>query len=163
MNKDYYSEMLPSWGHPTGFDSAANFIGQVPQGYCIYSQNRDSSILERTNFTVILEQLGGEGEHVEVVKHSHWACGWIEYIIVDKQAPNSLLDTCVDILRALSDYPVMSDERYSDAQYEAIHEHWENLRMRERIDLCIECGESIFAARRDMPESVYESLSTDIY
>lgn len=163
MKEKYYSELLPSWNHPTVFDSANNFVGQAPQGYCIYSQNRDSSILECTNFTVILEELGGENEHVEIVRHGHWACGWIEYIIVDKQAPDSLLNTCVDILRALCNYPVMSDDRYSDAQYEAIYEHWDNLIMRDRIDLCVQCGESIFAARRGMPESVYQSLLADIY
>lgn len=159
-----YDQMLPTWDHPTGFDSNANFCGYKPQGYVIYSRNRGSSILEEVNFRGILADLGGEGEHVEIVRHGHWACKWIEYIVVSKDAPASLLDRCVDIVKGLADYPVYSDDAYSNAQYEAICNHWEGCSMREKVDLCRDNGVSVFAARRDsVPDSVYESLSVDIY
>ena len=159
-----YADILPTWNHPTGFDSADNFNGQVPQGYCLYSINRDSSILERSNFDAILEQLGGEGELVDVVRHRHWACDWIEYIIVSKDAPAQLLDTCVDIVRALDAYSILSEDKYSEAQYQAIWTYWDNLDMRDRIALCAQCGESIFTARwRWVPDSVSEYLMDVIY
>lgn len=160
-----YDDLLPTWDHPTGFDSDANFIGSKPKGYVIYSRNRDSSILENVNFDGILSDLGGEGEHVEVVRHRHWACGWIEYLVVSKEAPTSLLDQCVDIVKGLADYPIYSDDAYSEAQYEAIQAYWlDSLTLRERIDLCRDNGASIFAARREsIPDSVYDSLSSDIY
>jgi len=164
MSKDYYDECLKRWDHPTGFDSDANFAGDKPTGYVIYSRNRDSSILEETNFAAILEDLGGEGDLVRVIRHGHWACGWIEYITVDDTAPDTLLDRCVDIVRALEEYPVYSDNRYSEAQWEAITDHWERSNLRDRADYCREAGVSIFAARHDcMPDAVYEVLSESIY
>jgi hypothetical protein len=164
MSKEYYDKRLERWDHPTGFDSNANFIGYKPTGYVIYSRNRDSSILEETNFAAILKDLGGEGDLVRVVRHGHWACGWIEYITVDDTAPASLLDQCVDIVRALSDYPVYSDDLYSEAQWEAIAEHWERSNLRDRVKYCKEAGISMFAARRDdIPEGVWEVLSDSIY
>jgi hypothetical protein len=164
MNKEYYDECLKRWDHPTGFDSNANFSGYKPNGYVIYSHNRDSSILEETNFKAILEDLGGEGDLVRVIRHGHWACGWIEYITVDDTAPEALLDQCVDITRALAGYPVYSDDLYSEAQWAAIAEHWKQSILRDRVDYCRDAGISIFAARRDcMPEGIWEVLSESIY
>lgn len=164
MAKDYYDECLQRWDHPTGFDSNANFVGYKPTGYVIYSRNRDSSILEETNFAAILDNLGGEGDLVRVIRHGHWMCGWIEYITVDDTAPDSLLDQCVEIAKALAGYPVYSDDRYSEAQYEAIADHWERSNLRDRVDYCRDAGVSIFAARRDIvPDDVQELLSESIY
>lgn len=159
-----YDEMLPMWTHPTGFDSNANFVGTQPTGYVIYSRNRESSILENVNFYDILTDLGGEGEHVTIVRHGHWACGWIEYLIVDRNAAHALLDRCVDIARALANYPIFNEESYSDAQYEAIYNYWNDVSLSDRIDLCRKNKVSIFAARRDhVPTSVYDALQTSIY
>lgn len=164
MSKEYYDECLKRWDHPTGFDSMENFIGFKPTGYVIYSRNRDSSILEETNFVAILDDLGGEGDLVRVIRHGHWACGWIEYITVDDTAPDTLLDQCVEIARALADYPVYSDDRYSEAQWKAITDHWERSNLRDRVDYCRDVGVSIFAARRDIvPDDVQELLSESIY
>lgn len=157
-------DILPLWDHPTSFDSNANFVGYKPTGYVIYSRNRDSSILENVNFNGILSAIGGEGEHVEIVRHKHWACGWIEYIVVNKQAPTALLDQCVDIVKSLAGYPIFCEDSYMTAQNEAIQDHWLNLTLRDRIDVCLDNGVTIFAARRaSIPEAAYKSLSADIY
>ena len=160
----YYDEILPAWKHPTLFDSAANFAGEIPEGYSIYSRNRDSSILEQVNFNCILVDLGGEGDHVTVIRHGHWACGYIEYIIVSRSAPESVLDLCVETLRALQDYPVFSDCAYIEAQCEAINNYWTGLLTADRIQLCADNRVSIFASRRnEVPETVYDHLSSTIF
>jgi len=163
LDRSYYDECLPTWKHPSSWDSSANFIGIEPGGYSIYSKNRDSTLLETTNFDAVLRELGGETEYVEVVRHRHWACGWIEYIIVDRNAPEKLLDTCVDICRALENHPVLDEDTYTQAQWEAIHDYWLNASMRERIDLCTEVGISIFQARYYdmMPDKIKEHLMND--
>lgn len=159
-----YDEMLPTWTHPTGFDSASNYVGTTPVGYCIYSQNRESSILDAVNFKGILEDLGGESEHVSVIRHGHWACGWIEYIMVSKNAPTNLLDRCVGILRGLANRPVYSDDAYSDAVYEAIADYWHNASLRERIERCKDVGVSFLRARHSaMPDQVFDQLRDEIY
>jgi hypothetical protein len=163
IDRTYYDECLDKWDHPTKSDSIRNFIGTIPTGYCIYSQNRESSILELVNFKAILADLGGEGEHVETIRHKHWACGWIEYLMVSRDAPTELLDRCVEIARALDSDPVYDDESYSNEQDTAVTEHWLNASMRERVALCSEAGVSIFRARYndDMPDKVFENLMND--
>ncbi len=163
IDRTYYDECLDKWDHPTKSDSIRNFIGTIPTGYCIYSQNRESSILELVNFKAILADLGGECEHVEIIRHKHWACGWIEYLMVSRDAPTELLDRCVEIARALDSDPVYDDEAYSNEQYTAVTEHWLNASMRERVALCSEAGVSIFRARYhdDMPDNVFENLMND--
>jgi len=154
-----YEDMLQAWTHPTGFDSDANFVGTKPQGYCIYSRNRDSSILEQVNFSEILKELGGESETVEVVRHRHWACGWIEYLIVSREAPTDLLDRCVEICKALKDYPVYSDTAYGDAQCEAIYDFWDQMSLKERIGWCVGAGESFLKARHNSPsDRIFDRL-----
>ena len=55
--------------NPGGFDSLANYVGEVPDDGWLYvlSRTRDSDALEESNFRVALKRLGGEGENVEVL------------------------------------------------------------------------------------------------
>ena len=159
-----YDEMLPSWDHPTCFDSDANLTGTKPTGYVICSVNRDGSILDNSNFASILSDLGGESEHVQVIRHNHWGCGWLEYIIVDKSAPIPLLDKCVDILRSLAEYPIYDETDYNDRLFLAVSEYWDRANLRKRIRLCAEANVSIFGARydREIPANVYDRLIEQI-
>ena len=145
-----------------------SYLGHNPVGdYVIYSRNRDSSILENTNYELILTQLQGEAEKYPDIdspvydfRASHWACGWVEYVIVDKDAPQSVLDLAEDILRGLADYPVVSDDIYSENQFNAIYEYWQDCGLKERIEWCKDAGESIFSARREdcIPSPVFDEL-----
>lgn len=145
-----------------------SYFGHNPVGdYVIYSRNRDSSILENTNYELILAQLDGEAEKYPDIEKpvydfraSHWGCGWIEYIIVNKDAPESILDLAEEILSALADYPVVSDDLYSENQYNAIYEYWEECGLKERIEWCKDAGESIFSARKEdcIPSPVLDEL-----
>lgn len=69
---------------PSAIDSYANYMGErpEPEWYCLLTQTRDSGCLERSNFAVALEQLGGEGENVTIERYGHWACGWWEALAV---------------------------------------------------------------------------------
>jgi len=160
FDQGYYDEVLPRWQHPTGFDSDANFIGTKPSGYVIASRTRDSSLLEESNFESILKDLGGESDSVDVIRHGHWACGWVKYLIVKRDAETKLLDRCVDIVRDLADYPVYDENEYRNRQYEAICSYWEAANLRERVELCQESKVTVFAARRDeIPERVLDALT----
>ena len=150
------------------WENPDNYFGHNPVGdYVIYSRNRDSSILENTNYELILAQLEGEAEKYPDIEKpvydfraSHWGCGWIEYIIVNKDAPQSILDLAEETLSALADYPVVSDDMYSENQYTAIYEYWQECGLRERIEWCKDAGESIFSARKEdcIPSPVFDEL-----
>jgi len=153
---DILSEQV--WEHP------GDYAGHNPVGdYVIYARNRESSIMEDVNYNLICAELGALDDDfsapVYTFRAGHWAVGWIEYVIVKNDAPEKTLENAAEILSALSDYPILNDEAYSDAQCEAITSYWERENVRDRVQWCCEAGESIFAARRDCPsDAVFDHL-----
>lgn len=165
------------WEYP------GSYGGYSPDGdYCIYSRHRDSSILENVNYEEIFKYLQELQEKLEEAfvcmgkdpypdeedarswvhdfRAGHWGVGWVEYIIVRKDAPYEILKAAGEVYCAISEYPVFNESAYSDKCYEEINEHWENMGTSERIEYCQEVDVSIFAARRDeIPTEVYDRLS----
>ena len=164
---DQLKEM--EWEHPD------NYGGHSPEGhYCVYSRNRDSTILENCNYQAILHELKEldyevnakndfktqESPKVYDFRARHWACGWVEYIIVERDAHNAVLERACEILSALADYPVYDEEEYSNKQNEEIHDYWLRMSLKERIEWCADVGTSIFSARHEaIEENVYDELS----
>lgn len=100
-----------------------------PQNYCGseypdyyrtgFGQSRDSGLLERCNFSAALDRLGGETPRgVIVTRASHWACGWVESILVHKSAYAKL--RTADGLREYVDetYPILDEDGYYELQNE---------------------------------------------
>lgn len=86
----------------------------------------------------------------------HWACGWVEYLLVREDAPDEIKQAAGEIICALSDYPVLDEEDFSKRENDEVNESWRWLSMRERMRLCAKHGTSIFAARRDTcPDNCY--------
>lgn len=123
-----------------------------PEYFVFLGQSRDSDALERSNFRKGLEGLGGESETVTVVREGHWAVGWVEWIAIH-QDDHKAVTAADEMLCALSDYPVLSDEDFSELEMEDAALAWEQMPLRYRVKLCAECGVSIFASRHDwLPE-----------
>jgi len=155
-----------------------SYFGFNPVGdYVIYTQTRDSSILEEVNYKRILEDLKAEAEkHPEPPetegaeewlpwvydwRASHWACGWVEYIMIRKDSPQAILDMAGEILCALADYPCYDESAWSDAEYEAMADYWESLSIRDRVRDYGDQVESPFQLRHglfDVGDSIYESV-----
>jgi hypothetical protein len=155
---------LRKWDHPTSWDSSANFVGEKPKGYALYSRNRESSILETINFEEFLRRLGGESESVTIVRHRHWACGWIEYLMLKEDAPHTLIETAIEITKSLDAYAILNEELYTEAQLDSMRKHWDNLSMKDRIDYCKDARISIFAARHSLPQEVEcQWLDSDMF
>lgn len=146
----YNSEYLEKWTPPESYH------GLSPVGdYFIYSINRDCSILEFSNWETIKETIGGENFYI--FSAEHWACGWVEYLLISHNADYEIIKKCEEIIRALSDYPVLSEEKYSEKQGEAIEKYWDNAGTSERVELCQQSDCSIFSAREEYcPCSVYD-------
>lgn len=146
----------------SNLDSCSNYAGErFDDYYVVYSKTRDSEILTEVNFQVALERLGGESDTVRVVRIGHWACGWIEHLMVHKGAMDATLKEADEIVAALGAYPILDEVRYSAAQDDAIYNWWEkSMSTRERIDDCKRVGVSIFHARpkRGIPEQIYDEL-----
>jgi hypothetical protein len=145
---------LRKWDHPTPWDCSVNFIGEKPHGYSVYSRNRDSTILDNTNFEEFLKRLGGESEWVAIVRHRHWACSWIEYLMLKEDAPHTLIEIAIQTTKELDAYPILNEELYSEAQFNSMQTFWDNLSIEGRIDYCKEAGISILAARHSLPPEI---------
>jgi hypothetical protein len=114
------------WTPNNGLDSADNYRGDDLSQWCQGpGRNRDSEILQESNFDAALEMLGGEVEGiVEVHRFGHWACGWFEVILVN---PSDLkaIQTLMDIHKALEHYPVLDDSDYYERESEYQSEYAE--------------------------------------
>lgn len=144
--------------------------------YAVLGQHRDSDALARSNWTCatkILNDLAekidapeitDEGEQmscVQEVRDSHWAVGWIETLLVHKDAPAAILEAANKIREDLEDYPALNEDHWSNLEYEEACETWEQMSVRDRAELIKEsrCGASIFAARRaELPQDDSGSL-----
>lgn len=110
---------LTKWSRPN------NYMGPNHYGYYVGpGQNRDSDALERSNFRVALERLGGESVceceddcscAVQVIRDSHWAVGWIEYILVHESAADKVA-ILEEIQSDLDSYPVLDEDDFSQEE-----------------------------------------------
>ena len=102
-----------------------NYAGGVWPDY--YSagvgQSRDSDALERANFDAMLKALGGETETVIVVRESHWAVGWVEWIAIHS-TDETALQTADQIKGKLANYPVVDEELWSQYEDEECETVW---------------------------------------
>lgn len=150
----YNPTYLKRWTLPDSY-----FGSEWPEWYVSQSQHRESDSLTRSNFICTLEALGGESETVRVIRESHWAVGWVEWIGIH-ESDTRALKIADDIAHKLDGYPVVNEDHWSDLEWNEVHDYWERMSLRERVDMCRDAGESIFAARpgHPIPDVIYESL-----
>lgn len=149
------------WAHPECY------TGFSPNGdYLIYTQNRDSTILENCNYTLILDQLKKLSKTIETdndkpfaydFRAGHWGCGWVEYILIRKDSPDKLKQLAGEFICTLSDYPILDECKYTELQCDAVSKYWDDCALSEKIEWCKESNLSCFAARGGYPESLEES------
>ena len=153
------------------WEAPDSYAGHNPIGdYTLYGRTRDSSIMENSNYELILEELtdlaeqfdklrGDDEPFVYDFRAGHWACGWVEEIIIRQDAPKQIIDRAKEVQAALSDYPVYSDDDYSERQWDEMFRYWNDIDIKERVEWLQESGESIFSARDDsyIPESFHQS------
>ena len=153
------------WTHPADYAGhlTAGGLSWCQGDYVIYARTRETSILEDVNYQGILDALNRIAWNVDsgvyVFRANHWACGWVEYIMLPHDAPEVAIIAAAQIIAALADYPCLDDCAYSVAQHEAMGEYWERCSIEDRIGWCQEAGASIFSARHDhFPELVMDNF-----
>lgn len=100
-----------------------------------------------------LTELDPEGDHWADHYFGSWATDF-EALHVSWTAP--YLATIEEMLAALENYPVLDEMALSEIEHEAAAEAWENMSVRDRLDVCRDARVSAFAARRDeLPRDVY--------
>jgi hypothetical protein len=117
----YQPENLTRWTMPDHYAGAEwpDYFGAGT------GQHRDSDALTRSNFRVMLKALGGESDTVRVVREGHWAVGWVEWIAIHESDAKSL-EIADELKASLEDYPVLSDDDFSELEMEEANEVWAN-------------------------------------
>jgi len=153
-----------------------SYAGFGPVGhYVIVSRHRDSDALSRSNWIVACDRLAqaagltgvpadDSAAPVYEWRASHWAVGWVEYLMVRPEAPEAVLQEARAILESLEDYPELDESHWSELEWEEAADYWVSMSVRDRALLIKDShsSASLFAARRDyMPDDcgrVYEWL-----
>lgn len=103
----------------------ANYAGEIwPDYYTAgVGQTRDSDALAQSNFAAMLRALGGESETVTIVRESHWACGWVEWIAIHQDDENALA-IADELCGRLEDYPVLDEDDWSEREQDEANDVW---------------------------------------
>lgn len=112
--------------NPGAFDSMSNYMGAIPEDHLLVlmTRNRDSETLTESNWICALEELGGEGENVEIHRFGHWACGWWEALCVRRGSDQE--KTAQEIAASLTDYLVLNEEHFSEMETEEADRTWKD-------------------------------------
>lgn len=150
------------WTHPSDYG------GFSPDGdYIIVSRTRDSNCLEESNYFTAFNSLKRVAEPFRTppeapneiwrdwvydFRAGHWACGWVEYLLVRADAPDEILEAAGEIVCSLADYPVLDEEDLSEREVEAVMTYWRGLPNKWRLDEWKRCRSpysSYLGIRRD--------------
>lgn len=132
--------------------TTGNYMGTRWDDYYVGpARTRDSEVLEQSNFDVTLRELGGESDpEVVVAGTNHWAVGWVDRILVHKDAYDKLriLDA---IAEKLEDYPVLDEEDFSEREWKEREDSFESWGRKEIEDIFEDA----------LPEAVFEAMKAD--
>jgi hypothetical protein len=105
MPRSYFGECWPGW-YSSGFE-----------------RSRDSDCLEESNFWAVVKALGGESEDVRIVRESHWAVGWVEWIAIEMHRVD-LLWIADALNERYADYPSLDEDDWCRREVEYADDVW---------------------------------------
>lgn len=126
----YIPQHLKRWTKPDDY-----FGASWPEYYSSgVGRSRDSGDLEESNLHTMLKALGGEiDDQVIVVRESHWAVGWVEWIAIHQDADDALAIADRNVKR-LEDYPVLDENDWSEREQASANTVWRDCYgWRERV------------------------------
>lgn len=97
----------------------------------IVGQHRDSDILERSNYRVIVRGMRERfPDSVEEHRFGHWAVGWVEECFIDSTNEEACA-AAFEWHESLEGYPVADDSDHSDLEFEERCNSWDSWGRRE--------------------------------
>jgi hypothetical protein len=122
--------MLNASGNPCGY------WGEHGDWLVAMGQHRDSDILTRCNWKVLIRRLDAlELEDAYVAEsESHWAVGWVEHLLINP-ACQAAIDIAESALEAIEDYPALDDEAWSEMEHDEAWESWQSWGHRDFVDM----------------------------
>lgn len=96
------------------------YSGERGDWLVLDTQHRDSDSLTRSNFKVCKTRVPS----AVVERFSHWAVGWLEYLMVNPSDVQAVEESN-KIIEEMEQYPVLDDEHFSAVEQDDIDESWE--------------------------------------
>lgn len=89
-----------------------------------FAHHRGSDCLTESNFAAALRALGGESETVRVIRESHWAVGWVEWIAIHESDTRAIRNA-EKLNASLEDYPALDDDDWSEREQNEANRIWQ--------------------------------------
>lgn len=114
----------------------ACYWGDRPDWLVVLARTRDSGALERSNFECAETLLRAEAaDDVAVERSSHWAVGWVDYIVINPANQKLVEFAQENIIDAMESYPVLDESHFSNEETEEANQVWADCyRPKERIE-----------------------------
>jgi hypothetical protein len=142
--------------------------------FIMLAVTRDSDTLSRSNWEVISNKMLNEfPDDVHIERFNHWACGWIDYLIVEAwvygpaedyigsavQATEAAI-AAEDWLLKLKQYPVANEEHYSQMESDELDEYLKNWYAGHNMTASYPMRDND-RLRHDVQSWLFETLSID--
>lgn len=132
----YAPQFLQKWTRPS------DWSGTPWEGYYIapVGITRDSGTLDRSNWSAQWDALatlsadvpGDDCTSPTIVRESHWAVGWIEWVAIH-ESNEAALREADELAAALDNYPVLDEEAHSRMEWEEYGDCWTSYGCRDFI------------------------------
>jgi hypothetical protein len=137
-------EAAGNWRHFRCFVWDRDDLPDADDRAIIYTHNRDSGLLDRSNASFINKSLRpfAEGDDPDVVfeSHSHWAVGHVDGASIRVYRGGEITDAFRayhHLAEQMDGYPILDESDYSEREYEATIENITDVarRLRDEYDL----------------------------
>jgi len=114
-----------------------------------YSHYRDSDLLNDHNWNVFVGSLESVANRYdwEIIRFDSDLVGWVEHFLI--RPGSEAQSICQELLDRLEDYPILDEDEYYQRRDDEAGKYWQDMSLRDRIDMLARNGENIFAARND--------------
>jgi hypothetical protein len=114
-----------------------NYAGEDMRNYYVFplSRTRDSGLLTNHNFNYCWDKISHKARAgTGVYLFNHWACGWYEIILINKNNSMAIL-LAEDLISEYENYPIFNEDEYNDKEYQYVIDQWENATLSNRLDM----------------------------
>lgn len=139
------------------------YFGERGEWFMVAGQHRESDSLTRPNFAVTLERLAAidpAGDGYTVERFSCSLVGWRDHLLVSPRC-KPLLREAVRIDRELAAYPVLSDDHWSELEWDEASEWWGRESHSFRVAVCEACRVDPAAAALDYLPTSHDFENAD--
>lgn len=94
-------------------------------GFAPFGTHRDADLITESNHAYVLKELRKvSGKSVQIMQCSHWACGWIDHIMVRTTATKTM-ERLYEIYEQSESYAVLDDVDYCRRECEQAYEAYD--------------------------------------